>query len=110
MLKKILPIRPKLRLILMSATLNAKKFSEYMDRCVTLHIPGFMFPVHDFYLEDVLEKTKFSYERHSPVNDHNNNCHELSISKQGALSLVKDNYLCLTQAGRKSQWLQICFL
>ena len=66
----------------MSATLNAERFSEYMEECVTLHIPGFMFPVHDFYLEDVLQKTKFSFESHSSVNDHNNNAHELSISKE----------------------------
>jgi len=93
MLKKILPIRPKLKLILMSATLNAERFSEYMDKCVTLHIPGFMFPVHDFYLEDVLQKTKFSFESHSSVNDHNNNAHELSISKEEALLLVKEKGL-----------------
>ena len=38
-LKELLPRRPELRLILMSATLNAELFSSYFGRAPILHIP-----------------------------------------------------------------------
>ena len=43
-LKDILPRRPDLRLILMSATLNAELFSKYFDSAPTSHIPVCTFP------------------------------------------------------------------
>ncbi|KAK6126529.1 hypothetical protein DH2020_039733 [Rehmannia glutinosa] len=55
-LRDILPRRPDLRLILMSATINADLFSKYFGNAPTIHIPGFTFPVKEFYLEDVLRK------------------------------------------------------
>lgn len=39
--------------------MEAERFSQYFGGCPLLHIPGFMFPVKEFYLEDVLEMTKF---------------------------------------------------
>ncbi|KAF4518531.1 hypothetical protein B566_EDAN004275 [Ephemera danica] len=59
--KDLLPHRPEMKLILMSATLNAKSFSRYYNDCPILHIPGLTFPVETFYLEDVLQKTGFSF-------------------------------------------------
>lgn len=56
-LKSLLQKRENLRLILMSATLNAKLFSEYFGGAPSTHIPGFTFPVQEFYLEDALETT-----------------------------------------------------
>lgn len=38
-LKDLLPRRPELRLILMSATLNAELFSSYFGGAPTIHIP-----------------------------------------------------------------------
>jgi len=38
-LKEILPHRPDLRLVLMSATLNAELFSSYFNGAPTMHIP-----------------------------------------------------------------------
>jgi len=38
----------------MSATLNAENFSKYYGKCPIIHIPGFTYPVEEFYLEDVL--------------------------------------------------------
>ena len=41
LLKDLLSQRPKnLKVILMSATLNAHAFSKYFNKCPTLHIPG----------------------------------------------------------------------
>ncbi|KAJ6358172.1 hypothetical protein OIU78_005913 [Salix suchowensis] len=43
-LKDLLPRRQDLRLILMSATLNAELFSNYFGGAPTIHIPGFTYP------------------------------------------------------------------
>ncbi|XP_056420970.1 ATP-dependent DNA/RNA helicase DHX36 [Hyla sarda] len=58
--KDLLKCRPELKVILMSATLNAEKFSQYFDGCPMLHIPGLTFPVKEYLLEDVYEMVKFS--------------------------------------------------
>uniref|UniRef100_A0A4X2LKK4 ATP-dependent DNA/RNA helicase DHX36 n=2 Tax=Vombatus ursinus TaxID=29139 RepID=A0A4X2LKK4_VOMUR len=57
--KDLLNSRPDLKVILMSATLNAEKFSEYFDHSPMIHIPGFTFPVAEFLLEDVIEKIRY---------------------------------------------------
>ncbi|KAK1283145.1 putative pre-mRNA-splicing factor ATP-dependent RNA helicase [Acorus calamus] len=59
-LRDLLPRRPDLRLILMSATINADLFSKYFGNAPTIHIPGLTFPVAEVYLEDILEKTRYS--------------------------------------------------
>ncbi|XP_076451266.1 ATP-dependent DNA/RNA helicase DHX36-like [Babylonia areolata] len=58
-LKDLLPRRPDLKIILMSATLNAEMFSKYFHKCPMINIPGFTYPVQEFLLEDVLEMTKY---------------------------------------------------
>ncbi|KAM7505061.1 hypothetical protein LguiB_003965 [Lonicera macranthoides] len=58
-LHDLLPRRPDLRLILMSATINADLFSKYFGDAPTIHIPGLTFPVAELFLEDVLEKTRY---------------------------------------------------
>ncbi|CAI0402208.1 unnamed protein product [Linum tenue] len=64
-LRDLLPRRPDLRLILMSATINADLFSKYFGNAPTIHIPGFTFPVVDFFLEDVLEKSRYKIQPES---------------------------------------------
>ncbi|KAK7268103.1 hypothetical protein RIF29_20790 [Crotalaria pallida] len=59
-LRDLLPRRPDLHLILMSATINADLFSKYFANSPTMHIPGYTFPVEEHFLEDVLEKTRYS--------------------------------------------------
>ncbi|XP_068656237.1 DExH-box ATP-dependent RNA helicase DExH1 [Aristolochia californica] len=61
-LRDILPRRRDLRLILMSATINADMFSKYFGNVPTIHIPGLTFPVTELFLEDVLEKTRYNIE------------------------------------------------
>lgn len=53
-LRDLLPRRPDLRLVLMSATLNAAMFAAYFGDCPMLHIPGFTYPVTELFLEDAL--------------------------------------------------------
>ncbi|KAJ0022011.1 hypothetical protein NQD34_009501 [Periophthalmus magnuspinnatus] len=57
--KELLTIRNDLKVILMSATLNAEKFSKYFGNCPMIHIPGLTFPVEEFLLEDILEMTRY---------------------------------------------------
>ncbi|XP_077217577.1 RNA helicase family protein isoform X2 [Tasmannia lanceolata] len=59
-LRDLLLRRPDLRLILMSATINADLFSKYFGNAPTMHIPGLTFPVEELFLEDVLEKTHYN--------------------------------------------------
>ncbi|XP_008802398.1 DExH-box ATP-dependent RNA helicase DExH1 isoform X2 [Phoenix dactylifera] len=58
-LRDLLPRRPDLRLILMSATINAELFSTYFGNAPIIHIPGLTYPVAEAFLEDVLEKTRY---------------------------------------------------
>ncbi|XP_077991245.1 ATP-dependent DNA/RNA helicase DHX36-like [Glandiceps talaboti] len=58
-LRDLLPQRPDLKLILMSATLNADKFSSYYGNCPMVTIPGFTFPVTEYWIEDVLQLTSY---------------------------------------------------
>ncbi|CAI5944366.1 unnamed protein product [Closterium sp. NIES-65] len=57
-LRDLLPRRPDLRLVLMSATINAELFSEYFNKAPMAHIPGFTHPVQQLFLEHVLERTR----------------------------------------------------
>lgn len=56
-LREILKRRKKLKLILMSATLNAEIFAAYFEGCAIVSIPGRTHPVQEFRLEDILEET-----------------------------------------------------
>ncbi|EOA39070.1 hypothetical protein CARUB_v10011734mg, partial [Capsella rubella] len=53
-LRDLLPTNPHLRLILMSATLDAERFSDYFGGCPVVRVPGFTYPVRTFFLEDAL--------------------------------------------------------
>ncbi|CAG8783608.1 5319_t:CDS:2, partial [Acaulospora morrowiae] len=51
-----------LEIILMSATLEAQKFSQYFYNCPVVDIPGKTFPVTVKYLEDVIEETGYTID------------------------------------------------
>ncbi|KAK4835237.1 hypothetical protein QYF36_007185 [Acer negundo] len=69
-LKDLLPRRQDLRLILMSATLNAELFSNYFGGAPTIHIPGFAHPVKAHFLEDVLEMTGYKLTSFNQIDDY----------------------------------------
>ncbi|ESW32487.1 hypothetical protein PHAVU_002G326400 [Phaseolus vulgaris] len=69
-LKELLPRRPDLRLILMSATLNAELFSSYFNGAPTMHIPGFTFPVRAHFLEEILERTGHRLTPYNQIDDY----------------------------------------
>nr|KYP51609.1 putative ATP-dependent RNA helicase DHX36 [Cajanus cajan] len=69
-LKDLLPRRRDLRLVLMSATLNAELFSKYFGGSPTFHIPGFTYPVRAHFLEDVLEMTGYKLTSFNQIDDY----------------------------------------
>ncbi|PWW79656.1 P-loop containing nucleoside triphosphate hydrolase protein [Tuber magnatum] len=62
LLKRKLSIRKDLRVVLMSATLDAKIFSDYFGggKVRRVEIKGRTFPVEDYYLDQVIVKTGFN--------------------------------------------------
>ncbi|XP_061603869.1 ATP-dependent RNA helicase DHX29 [Phyllopteryx taeniolatus] len=64
-LKEVVSRRADLQLILMSATADCHKFSNYFNRCPVLSIPGRTFPVEVFHLEDIVEETGYVLEKDS---------------------------------------------
>ncbi|KYM95193.1 putative ATP-dependent RNA helicase DHX36 [Cyphomyrmex costatus] len=66
LLKQIIPKRIDLKVLLMSATLNAESFSKYYNDCPMIHIPGFTYPVQEFYLEDVLSVVNHKFPEAPP--------------------------------------------
>lgn len=61
-LRKLLSRRPTLRVVLMSATVNALKFSNYLSKAPILNVPGRTYPVETKFIEDVIETLQYDNE------------------------------------------------
>ncbi|XP_069677317.1 3'-5' RNA helicase YTHDC2-like isoform X2 [Periplaneta americana] len=48
-----------LRLILMSATIETQVFTKYFNNCPVISVPGRQFDVKEYFLEDILKRTKY---------------------------------------------------
>ncbi|KAL8952548.1 MAG: hypothetical protein Q9222_001538 [Ikaeria aurantiellina] len=59
-LRKLLLRRPALKVILMSATVDAAKFSRYLGDAPVFNVPGRTYPVETRYLEDAIQETDFT--------------------------------------------------
>ena len=64
-LRKLLKRRSDLKIVLMSATVNAERFSDYLGGAPIVNVPGRTFPVETKYLEDALELTNFNADHGS---------------------------------------------
>ncbi|ETK90024.1 hypothetical protein L915_06120, partial [Phytophthora nicotianae] len=89
---------PPLKVILMSATLNAASFQQYFGGaavCPMIEVPGRTFPVEQFYLEDVLERTQFVVDEESPAyipvdeSGSDRNSTQITISGRGGTSYTQ---------------------
>ncbi|XVE53139.1 hypothetical protein DITRI_Ditri02bG0180200 [Diplodiscus trichospermus] len=69
-LKDLLPCRPDLKLILMSATLDSELFSSYFDGAPLISIPGFTYPVQTHFLENILEMTGYRLTPYNQIDDY----------------------------------------
>ena len=77
LLRKVLAVRPALKVVLMSATADADLFDAYFKSpgpdahvpgvsTTQVHIPGFTHPVREYFLEDVFEMTGHAVGRGGP--------------------------------------------
>ena len=84
LLRDILGIRNDLKVILMSATLDAAVFESYFSATsvAKIEIQGRTFPVQDYYLDDVIRLTGFSAgSRREIIEDVNMQDDDPSVSK-----------------------------
>lgn len=63
LLRRALKHNPELRVVLMSASGDTQRLASYYDECPVVHIPGFMHPVRQRYLEDVLREMERPVEK-----------------------------------------------
>ncbi|KAI9811170.1 MAG: hypothetical protein M1827_005621 [Pycnora praestabilis] len=61
-LRKLVLRCPDLKVILMSATVDAQRFSSYLNGAPILTVPGRTFPVETKFLEDAVELTGYSID------------------------------------------------
>ena len=66
-LRTLLVKRPNLRIVLMSATVEANRFSNYFDGAPILNVPGRTFAVQQKYLEDAIEITGHKFEENEQI-------------------------------------------
>ena len=59
-LRNLMKRRPGLKVLLMSATVNAQRFSKYLSDAPILDVPGRTFPVETKFLEDAIELTNYT--------------------------------------------------
>ncbi|KAM4042079.1 putative ATP-dependent RNA helicase DHX57 isoform 2-T2 [Anomaloglossus baeobatrachus] len=80
-LKDVTIQRPDLKILLMSATVNAELFSQYFYGCPVIHIPGRTFPVDQYFLEDAISKTRYVLEDGSPYHRSSKHSYSQDSSK-----------------------------
>jgi ATP-dependent RNA helicase DHX29 len=85
-LRSLMERRPELKVVLMSATIDAARFSSYLNDAPILTVPGRTFPVQTQYLEDAIELTHYAGTSGSPKNTNtsdNDDDDEITSDKSG---------------------------
>lgn len=95
LIKQIIEKRKDIKIILMSATLNADTFSSYFDNCPSVHIDGFTFGVQEYFLEDILEEFDYNgfkepYQNEPVWKRHANNHRHKALAE--SFDLIVGNY------------------
>ena len=88
---------PDLRIILMSATIDTSLFSNYFGKCPVVEVPGRVFPVQEYFLEDCVQMTNFlpdPVQRKSNKNKNSRDNDEEEITEEGGRNL---NQICSDQ-------------
>lgn len=92
-LRRLMEKRPDLKLILMSATVDAQRFSTYLGGVPILNIPGRTYPVEMKYLEDAVEMTNYRLsedDQHTTLDDDMDD--QPADSDTGGLQASLDGY------------------
>ena len=102
-LRKLMAKRPALKVLLMSATVDAQRFSTYLDGAPIMTVPGRTFPVETRYLEDAIEVSKFNdldLSSHGAQPEDIDDIEEVAVDaagKQTAIDFLR-NYSAKTRA------------
>ncbi|XP_066909694.1 putative ATP-dependent RNA helicase DHX57 isoform X2 [Halyomorpha halys] len=110
-LKDILYQRPTLKVILMSATLNAELFSGYFGGVPIIEIPGRTFPVEQFWLEDIINMTHYRLEEYSMYSRKigKQNSRDLdSLDQECELADIQRRNLLAPDKKNRDEFLPIC--
>ncbi|KAF7719449.1 DEAD box ATP-dependent RNA helicase [Penicillium ucsense] len=94
-LRRLMQKRTDLKLILMSATVDAQRFSTYLGGVPVLNIPGRTFPVEMKYLEDAVEMTNYRLledASNSVVQDDVDEVSDATGENTGGLQASLDGY------------------
>ncbi|XP_030856219.1 ATP-dependent RNA helicase DHX30 [Strongylocentrotus purpuratus] len=83
LLKNALERNTKVKLILMSASINPGLFSKYFDDCPMINVPGFMYPVKEYFLPETLADLDINPNKHkSPLFEQENKTKAKDQSKK----------------------------
>ncbi|KAH7354575.1 P-loop containing nucleoside triphosphate hydrolase protein [Pyrenochaeta sp. MPI-SDFR-AT-0127] len=84
-LRSLMERRPELKVILMSATVDAARFSQYLNGAPILTVPGRTFPVQTRFLEDAIELTHYAGDSKASnhVNTSDDDNDEIGTNKSG---------------------------
>lgn len=63
LIKRLLTRRRDIRVIFMSASMDAALFARYFDNCPIVNVPGRCFPVRDIYLENICHELRTNIPR-----------------------------------------------
>ncbi|GFU24646.1 ATP-dependent RNA helicase DHX30 [Nephila pilipes] len=53
LLKRLLETNKNIKILIMSASFNTSIFTQYFNNCPVLHVPGKVYPVKEYFLEDL---------------------------------------------------------
>lgn len=106
LLRDVLRKRKNLKLILMSATLDAKVFEDYfkpVGKIGHVEIRGRTYPVEDYYLDDVVEMTGFCAKRGTRLSEANEETKGLDADVAAAIQGMgmRINYDLIAQTVRE---------
>lgn len=90
-LRALMVRRPDLKVVLMSATVDAQRFSSYLDGAPIVTVPGRTFPVGAKFLEDAIEITGHTIEdgtNNRVVEDDDDDVERAADAASGAGQLV----------------------
>ncbi|GLV41840.1 RHAU helicase [Carabus blaptoides fortunei] len=80
LVKSLITKRPNLKVIVMCSTIFYEQFVTYFDNCAKVKVPGLLYPVEEFYLEDILMKTNFTFSPFKKEETLTRKCSDLLLS------------------------------
>eukprot|EP00189_Rhodosorus_marinus_P013014 CAMPEP_0184746208 /NCGR_PEP_ID=MMETSP0315-20130426/8742_1 /TAXON_ID=101924 /ORGANISM="Rhodosorus marinus, Strain UTEX LB 2760" /LENGTH=545 /DNA_ID=CAMNT_0027218637 /DNA_START=385 /DNA_END=2018 /DNA_ORIENTATION=+ len=66
-IKELIQKRKDVKVLLMSATINAEIFTQYFDNCASVHIAGLNHPVEIQYIEDIAKDPDWTDAELAPI-------------------------------------------